>query len=308
MSIRTRKSTKKRRSHQATRRATRPSLWQSIQNANNRAHQRANNRSARRRGHKSIHATIAETAEPDYNLTLPQLTVRSLIGLLLLIPAAISTLALFTISDIFAPNSGIDVWKQLASSRPFLFFSVGAILMLGWFYARIFSPIFLYFYVLGHELTHAFFIYICGGQISGFKVTLQGGYVMTNKSNILIALSPYFVPFWSVVILGLSGIIRLFWDVPYHSEALYLTIGITWTFHLSWTLWMIPRDQPDLKENGTFFSLVLIYLANVLLLATLLCVAPQGLSFSAYAYHWINLLGEFITLVKTPILRFLYPV
>ena len=40
-----------------------------------------------------------------------------------------------------------------------------------------------------------------------------------------------------------------------------------------WTLWMIPRDQPDLRENGTFLSLVIIYLANLLLLVVLLCAA-----------------------------------
>ena len=52
---------------------------------------------------------------------------------------------------------------------------------------------------------------------------------------------------------------------------------------------MIPRDQPDLKENGTFFSAVLIYMANVLLLATMLCLVPGGLNFKSYAVHWVSL-------------------
>jgi hypothetical protein len=52
-------------------------------------------------------------------------------------------------------------------------------------------------------------------------------------------------------------------------------MGITWTFHMLWTLWMIPRDQPDLRENGTFLSLVIITLANVLILAALLCAAED---------------------------------
>jgi hypothetical protein len=43
-----------------------------------------------------------------------------------------------------------------------------------------------------------------------------------------------------------------------------------------WTLWMIPRDQPDLKENGTLLSLAVIYLANLLVLAALLCVAAES--------------------------------
>jgi hypothetical protein len=39
---------------------------------------------------------------------------------------------------------------------------------------------------------------------------------------------------------------------------------------------MLPRDQPDLKENGTFLSLVVIYLANILVLVGLLCVAAES--------------------------------
>jgi len=47
---------------------------------------------------------------------------------------------------------------------------------------------------------------------------------------------------------------------------------------------MIPRDQPDLKENGVFFSLVVIYLANVVVISILLCLALEGLSWD----HWSN--------------------
>ena len=47
---------------------------------------------------------------------------------------------------------------------------------------------------------------------------------------------------------------------------------------------MIPRDQPDLKENGVFFSLVVIYLANVIVISVLLCLALEDLSWD----HWAN--------------------
>jgi len=177
--------------------------------------------------------------------------------------------------------------------------------MFGWFYSGLLNGLFLYVYVLGHELTHAVFIYLCGGKISEFKVTRQGGHVVTNKTNILIALSPYFVPFWSVVILAISLLLECFFTIPYHKEALYLLIGASWTFHLCWTLWMIPRDQPDLKENGTFFSLTIIYLANVLLLATMLCLAPNGFSFPNYCYQWINLATENGLAIKEWLLSFL---
>jgi hypothetical protein len=67
-------------------------------------------------------------------------------------------------------------------------------------------------------------------------------------------------------------------------------MGVTWTFHMVWTLWMIPRDQPDLKENGTFLSLVVIYLANLLVLVALLCVAEEApvRNTREFALEWLR--------------------
>ncbi|MFC5051350.1 hypothetical protein ACFPK9_12095 [Rubritalea spongiae] len=293
MANRSRKTTRSgRRSTRASLHQPRPSIWESIQGANQRAQQRANQRAWRRQGLTSVKAAIADTNTLDvYELPTAQLILRSLLAFLLLVPSAISTLALFTITE---HTGDSHFWTNIAQSRPFLFFAVGSFLMTGWFYSRLFSQFFLYLYVLGHELTHVIFICICGGRVSGFNVTLDGGYVMTNKSNVLIALSPYFVPFWSFVVLAISSLLKLFWDIPYHDYALYLAIGATWTFHLAYTIWMIPRDQPDLKENGTFFSIVIIYLANVLLLATMLCLVPGGLNFKSYAVHWVSLFSHFM--------------
>jgi hypothetical protein len=129
------------------------------------------------------------------------------------------------------------------------------------------------------------------GKVTDFHVSTSGGYITTNKTNLIIALSPYFVPFWSVVCAVLYAVVRHFaglsqeWD-----RLLYAVMGITWTFHMVWTLWMIPRDQPDLKENGTFLSLVVIYLANLLVLAGLLCVAGDSpwQNSKEFAMEWLR--------------------
>jgi hypothetical protein len=67
-------------------------------------------------------------------------------------------------------------------------------------------------------------------------------------------------------------------------------IGASWAFHLAWTLWMIPRDQPDLSDTGTFLSLVLIYFGNLLVLIGLLCFAsPHPIeSLRNFGYSWIS--------------------
>ena len=273
------------------RRSVRPSLRQAFHDANLRAKQRANRRLGKRHGLTSVQAAIAgtaaatragATADGIIHLDPGQRMLRWLIALLLLPLCIITTRALFNVSE----ASGVHdtFWMDLLVSRHFLFFGIGCVLMMGWFFTGLLERLFLYFYVLGHELTHAVFVYACGGKVGGIHVTADGGYVMTSKSNALISLSPYFLPFWSVVILGVSTVLGLFYQIPHHQYALYFLIGFSWTFHLLWTLWMIPRDQPDLKENGIFFSLVVIYLANVVVISILLCLAPGNLSW----HHWAN--------------------
>jgi len=266
-----------------SRRIGRPSLRQAFRDANTRAKQRANRRLGKRHGLTSVQAAIAGTAADGIiHLNPGQRMLRWLVALLLLPFCIITTRALFNVSEASAVHD--TFWMDLLISRHFLYFSIGCILMMGWFFTGLLERLFLYFYVLGHELTHAVFVYACGGKVGGIHVTADGGYVMTSKSNALIALSPYFVPFWSVVILGISTLLGVFYQIPHHHQVLYFLIGFSWSFHLLWTLWMIPRDQPDLKENGVFFSLVVIYLANVVVLSILLCLAPGNLTW----HHWAN--------------------
>jgi len=161
--------------------------------------------------------------------------------------------------------------------------------MSGWFFTKVSQGVFLYLYVLGHELTHALFVYLSFGRVADIKVTRQGGYIITNKSNVLIALSPYFVPFWTSVVLLIALPINYFFPgIPHFEKGLFLLIGSTWGFHLFWTMWMIPRDQPDLKENDTLFSLVVIYLANIIVVSALVCLATDRVTWREFVYSWIN--------------------
>jgi len=81
---------------------------------------------------------------------------------------------------------------------------------------------------------------------------------------------------------------RLLTDIPHAEKLLFSGVGLTWGFHILWTLWMIPRDQPDLKENGTFLSLVIIYLVNLSLLAVFLCLASEDLTWFGFLSDWAN--------------------
>ncbi|QUE51163.1 hypothetical protein KBB96_20200 [Luteolibacter ambystomatis] len=270
------------------RRRDRPTFGEMMRAANQRAHEQANRRLGKR-GEKSIRAAIAATApvmddsEPD--VSLGHRMMRWLIGLALLPFGWVTTWTFFSQFSHAAIDRGF--WQTSA----FWYFATGALLMVGWFLSGLLQSVFLYLYVLGHELTHAIFVYLCRGKVTGFHVSLEGGYITTNKTNIIIALSPYFVPFWSAVVVGLYLIFRHTTGLPvYADKILFAATGFTWTFHFAWTLWMIPRDQPDLKENGTFLSLTVIYLANLLVMALLLCLAADNpwLSGKAFVHEWVR--------------------
>ena len=264
------------------RRTPRPGFGASLREADRRARQKVNQRNWRRKRLTSIHAAIAGTGyAPPATLGFGGRLLRILGGLFLLPFCAITTVTLF--QRVTEPHFTEHFWKTDA----FIYFAVGFVLNAGWFFTRLLQSFFLYLYVLGHELTHAVFVYLCLGRVSDFRVSLDGGHIVTNKSNLLIALSPYFVPFWSVVGLGLAALTFHFYPVSWQDPFLFALLGSTWSFHLLWTLWIIPRDQPDLKENGTFLSLTIIYLANVVLLSSLLCLMPD-LSWRDFVYNWAN--------------------
>jgi hypothetical protein len=66
---------------------------------------------------------------------------------------------------------------------------------------------------------------------------------------------------------------------PY-GRFLYGLIGATWAFHFTFTCWMIPKKQTDLTDHGTLFSLVVIYLLNLLLLSVMLVLASSQITFA----------------------------
>jgi len=182
--------------------------------------------------------------------------------------------------------------QRLWQSAEFWHFAIGVLVMTGWFWSGLMHTFFLRLYVFGHEFTHGMVVTCLGGKVSDFHVSTEGGYITTNKTNWVIALSPYFLPIWSIEAAVLYGLLKVFADFSVEWDKLfYAVIGLTWTFHLVWTLWMLPREQPDLQENGTFLSLVLIGFGNVLVLAALLCVAGSGSlweHFRDFGMEWLR--------------------
>jgi hypothetical protein len=69
---------------------------------------------------------------------------------------------------------------------------------------------------------------------------------------------------------------------------LYALIGLTWCFHATYTVKTVIAEQGDLKRNGEFFSMMLIFLINAfLLIALFLAASPApGLGLAEVLRCW----------------------
>lgn len=235
------------------------------------------------------HAAIAGTATPE-DFYDDEFLSRSFLKRLFhwALGLALIPFCFITVITLVKESGEDRILETIWYSTELLCLVVGILSMLSWFMLGIANDWLLYLYVLGHELTHAMFILVCGGRVSAIHFSTDGGYVMTNKSNILIALSPYFVPFWSAVVISIHGFIGMIADIPRLGLLFTGLLGFTWTFHIVWTVWMIPKDQPDLKENGTFLSLMLIIFANLVLFSMMLCATSREVQLLSFLFEWWN--------------------
>jgi hypothetical protein len=229
-------------------------------------------------------------APADATFVVPVRWVKFVVGLFLLPLCYILTAAFF--SALIQAAGRPHFWV----TPEFWFFSLGLIC---WLIVYFGLPKWLTIYVFGHELTHALMVKIMGGRVSEFSVTRDGGYIVSSKINTWIALAPYFIPIYSVFVIIVYGIVSAFYDLQPHAELatgiLYGLLGFTWGFHASFTLSMIPRGQTDLAYGGTFFSLTVIYLMNLLVLSLLLILATPYVSFASFGRELLAHAATFAT-------------
>jgi len=216
-----------------------------------------------------LRATIAR-AFPE---TVPTRWVKSVIAVFLL------PLAWVLSQTFFSAFTAVTVHADFWATMEFWFFSLGVLI---WMVPFFMLPRPVTYYVFGHELTHAIWVWLMGGRVSEFKVSADGGHILANKINTWIALAPYFFPIYSLLVIVIYGIAGIFWDMTPFQPVLFMLIGATWAFHITFTVWMIPRGQSDLAYGGMLFSLVVIYILNVTLLSVFLIIASASISWSGF--------------------------
>ncbi len=301
MAVTRKKGTRSTKKATGNRRRSRETLQQTLRSVNQRAHDRANRRFPQAGHRKSIRAAIDATAPTNPKSTIfhddddhtgfwLRRLARWIAG------AALLPVAWITFWTFLVRFSNAHTHQNFWMTTEFWYFTIGCILLSTWLLSGYFRNFFLYLYVLGHELTHAVFVVLHRGRVTHFHVSTAGGYITTTKTNWMIALSPYFVPIYTglVVLTHLAlrhfGGLAAMWDPLF-----YGLIGATWSFHMIWTVWMIPKDQPDLKENGRFLSLVLIFLGNLIVLIVLMAAAdPRPLRWMLeFSREWATFAAGF---------------
>lgn len=210
-------------------------------------------------------------------------TLYFLIGLLLL-PACVAI--------------AYSTFRQVAESGDFrgsiVFFLIGFTSYLTFFIAfrKPLRP-----YLLGHELTHALWVVLFRGRVHEIRLSDKRGQVKATKLNTLIALAPYFFPFYTVLVVVAYGIATLWVNFGIYHRLVLFAIGFTWSFHLLVNLYMLQRGQEDLRVSGRFFSLVLILLLNLVVLGLILGFISEGISLKSYLSHLAKDVADFYTAI-----------
>jgi hypothetical protein len=207
---------------------------------------------------------------------------------LLLLPALVGTAR--AVAEVLEHTAKADtVWVAMAAGA-------GC-----WLAVFVCLPKPMWLYVFGHELTHALWAWAFGGRVARLRVTPQGGHVLIDRTNFLIALAPYFFPLYLIVVLAVFALGHWLWDWSGHWVWLHFLIGVAYAFHVTLTAWVVRLGQPDLRQNGIVFSTVVIVLGNlaVVLFGLPLVTRTGGLAetaerwwgftFATYAssWHWL---------------------
>jgi hypothetical protein len=167
----------------------------------------------------------------------------------------------------FCYGSVVALWRVLEASGnadaiwvPFL---AGAAC---WLVIFLLLPKPMWVYVLGHEMTHAVWTWVFGGKVTAFRASSSGGHVKVSKVNFVIALAPYFFPFYAVLLVLVFVLGQWLWGWQRYAVWFHLLLGAAYSFHLTLTFHILRSRQSDIVSQGYLFSAVVIFLGNATVL------------------------------------------
>jgi hypothetical protein len=171
-------------------------------------------------------------------------------------------------------------FKDVPEGSFYFVAGIGSYLAFQWVFFR---PIRTY--VFGHELSHALAAWMSGARVKHFHVSKKGGSVTVSKSNFFVALAPYILPLYALILMAVYFAAGYFYPVVRNYWQFFLWfLGGTFGFHMALTAYALKMDQPDLKTTGKFLSAIIIYLGNSVSIVFLLGILfPRTVSWGRFA-------------------------
>jgi hypothetical protein len=146
----------------------------------------------------------------------------------------------------------------------------------------------MWIYVFGHELTHAVWAWVFGGQVKRFRATARGGHVVITKSNFLIALAPYFFPLYAVLVVVCFFAGNFIWGWHGYLAWFHLFLGAAYAFHVTLTAHVLQTRQSDITDQGYLFSAVVLFLGNVSVLLIGIPLLADAVQVRTALIWWIE--------------------
>jgi len=139
-----------------------------------------------------------------------------------------------------------------------------------------------YLYILAHEVMHVIATWLSGGKVTSFRVSSKGGGVGATKSNIFIALAPYFFPFYTIIVALVYWATKALFAAKIPHGIFFFLVGLTLTFHIILTIDFLKMKQTDLLHAGYLFSNCLIYTVNLIIIGLIFSLLFIEIRFSEF--------------------------
>lgn len=129
-----------------------------------------------------------------------------------------------------------------------------------------------FFSTFEHELTHLLVGLLFLKKPHSFNVHHQsGGHVQMYGGNFLITLAPYFLPTLVLIQLPFFLLLR-----PEFYPAFFGVMGLLTGFTVFSGIQEFHLKQPDIRQSGIIFSIVVILFGNVFFLGGILVFVLEG--------------------------------
>lgn len=164
---------------------------------------------------------------------------------------------------------------ELSGILKYFIWGVGAYVAL---HLLFFKPTIIY--VFGHELVHGVTSWVMGGKITSINVSKEGGSVTTTKTNTVVELSPYFIPIYAIILMAVYFVVASSYNI--NGATFIFLIGFALTMHVVMTIEVMKTKQPDLMKSGYLFSIVAVYVLNIVIIALLFSMLFRSFSIKKF--------------------------